>query len=161
MDAVFIKKKEIPTESGSEYLLGLWLEGIIWDKQRDILFLLLPLQAQKGMSLFLTSVLTMDSSQNSGSQHQQFSVPVAKQVADQKRHHRCKRKHRGPKIIISNEYRNIKIPEIPPFDPQAVKTLGTAAVTHNIAGDRGNLEIFERDPRMFSRTVLCRSNSVK
>lgn len=117
-----------------------------------------PLQAHNGMSLFLT----MDSPRSSGSEQQQLVGVVEKQVEDQKGHHRRRRKrrHRGHKIIISDEYRNMVIPEIPPFDPKAVQALGIAAVTHNITGDCC-LELFERDPTIYARAVLCRSHSVR
>ena len=127
---------------------------------------------QNGVPLFLTSVLTMrtspsrtlgsgNSSTGGGSQH--VASLSEKQVEHQKRHNRRKRNRahqRKRAIMISEEFRNVKLQEIPPFNAKAVEALGDAAITHNITHPC-NLENFERDPSILcGHTALCRRSSV-
>lgn len=86
-------------------------------------------------------------------------MAAEKQVEDQKRHNRRKRRHGRHKILLSDEFRNVSIREIPPFNAQAVQALGPAAVTNNIT-QPCTLENFEEDPSIArGHFVMCRSSS--
>lgn len=116
---------------------------------------------QNGMPLFLTSVFTMGSTRTFGSVSVQKQLDNGKQVEDQKRRRPRKRRRGARKILISEEYRNVVIQEIPPFNREAVEALGSAAVTHNITHPC-LMEMFEEDPDIVRRShlVMCRSHSV-
>lgn len=128
----------------------------------DSILCISPGQIHNGMPLFLTSVLTMGSTRtfSSGSAQHQQQAMTEKQVEDQRRPHRRKRRHRGHKILISSEYRNIAIQEIPAFDAKAIAALGSAAITHNNVTKPCHMENFEVDPSIAGRHfVMCRSRS--
>lgn len=124
------------------------------------------------LPIFLTSVLTMGSSSKAfGSTllpmpdeppFPSVRVPRASLLSPSEhgvqkvyRKGRRRRQNRMPKSTL---YRNINIPQIPPFNP-VIKD-PDKGITYDVRGPC-TLEIFEQDPSIVhNHQLLCRSHSV-